>query len=128
MKILDVNSPTFATDLAKEIGPGPHEIATPQFYRTDGVLVNAPDMSEAEWRSLCSLPPDRLRQLGCQVWSDDAKGTHWLFPAQWYPYIPEGLPVTDINGKTKLFARGLTDDDIRFGALSFGFINAKEPT
>lgn len=124
--LLDINSPTFADDFAKEIGPGPVTVMTPQFHRTDGVLVNAPDLTPDEWWNLDKVPVTRLRQMGCQVWEDDAKGIHWLFPGQWYLHIPEGLTITYISGKSDTFKRGVTDGDIRFGALAFGFITPQQ--
>lgn len=125
MKILDINSPTFAEDFESATGikPGdPIEIATPQFHRTDGVQINAPDLTEDEWKNLSKIPLERIRQLGCQVWDDTEKGIHWLFPGEWYPYIPDGLDVLCINGDVKKFQRGVADDDIRFGALAYGFM------
>ena len=123
--ILDMNSPTFAEDLARELGPGPYKVVTPQFYRTDGLHPSKPHLTDDEWKNLGKLPLDRVRQMGCQMWEDDAKGIHWLFPGEWYPYIPAGTPITDICGKTKLFEPGVTDDDIRYGALAYGFVTLR---
>lgn len=46
----------------------------------------------------------------------------WLFPYQWYPHIPEGMELLDINGETELFKKGVTDDDMRFGVLAYGIV------
>ena len=123
--ILHMDSPTFADDLAREIGPCPHEITTPQFHRTDGVTVSAPSLTAEEWANLGKLPLDRVRQMGCQMWEDDAKGIHWLFPGEWYPHIPPGTMITSICGDVEPFQPGVTDDDIRFGALAYGFITLR---
>ena len=120
-----MDSPTFAEDLAKELGEGPHEFITPQFHRTDGLTVCAPNLTPYEWQNLGKLPLDRVRQLGCQMWEEDAKGIHWLFPGEWYPHIPAGTPITGICGDTKAFQPGVTDDDIRYGALAYGFITLR---
>jgi hypothetical protein len=98
------------------------EIVMPQFHRTDDVQVSAPNLTPDEWNNLGKLSLARVRQMGFQVWDDDAKGIHWLFPAEWYDYIPNGTKVVDINGNEEVFVRGETDNDMRFGALSFGFI------
>lgn len=55
--------------------------------------------------------------LCLQKWEDD----HWLYPGEWYDYIPEGYEVVTITGKKEPFRKGKTDDDIRFGCLPYGF-------
>jgi hypothetical protein len=123
--ILNVDSPAFAADIAREIGDGPVELITPQFHRIDGVQVAAPNLTQDEWENLGNISPDRLLQFGCQIWDENADVTHWLFPGQWYQFIPDGLSVIGINKDIKVFRRGVTDDDIRFGALAYGFMTAK---
>lgn len=123
--MLDMDSPTFANDLAAIVGPGPIEIVTPQFTRTDGLPVSAPSLTPAEWQNLGTLPIYRLRQMGFQVWKEDDKGIHWLFPGEWFQHIPEGLEVVFINGEKEPFSKHTTDNDIRFGALAFGFITPR---
>jgi hypothetical protein len=44
----------------------------------------------------------------------------WLFPAEWYSIIPDGLATTGLNGETKIFKRGESSDDRRFGCLAYG--------
>lgn len=126
--ILDMDGPTFAEDLANAIGLQPGEkleITTPQFHRTDSVQVSEPELTADEWCNLGKLPLARVRQMGCQMWDEDAKGIHWLFPAQWYPYIPNGTKIVYISGDDGHFVRGETDDDMRFGALAYGFITPR---
>jgi hypothetical protein len=120
-----MGSPTFAADLKAVLGDGPFGIVTPQFHRTDGLPVAAPCLTQEEWNNLGKLPLARVRQMGCQMWDEDAKGIHWLFPGQWYPYIPNGTKIVCIDGDEELFTRGETDDDIRFGALAYGFITLR---
>ena len=55
--------------------------------------------------------------IGVQRWD---KGI-WLYPIEWYNSIPEDYEIVTIRGKTKLFQKGLTDKEMRYGALSFGF-------
>lgn len=121
--IIDINDPEFTTKLAEAIGLKPGEtleIHTPQFKRTDGMQVPLPVI---EFAALPSLPEGTLKAIGCQKWDEpDADGNVlWLYPAEWYDYIPNGTMVTDINGQTEAFVHGETDDDMRFGALAYGF-------
>lgn len=122
--MIDINDPDFATKLAEAIGLNPGEtleIHTPQFKRTDGMHVPLPVM---DFAALPGLPEATLKAIGCQKWDEpDADGNVlWLYPSEWYDHIPDGTIVTDINGKTEAFVKGQTDDDMRFGALAYGFI------
>lgn len=96
------------------------EIITPQFERTDGITPALPD----DFKSLHLLSKETLKQIGCQKWDEPDKDGFvlWLFPADWYDYIPNGLEVIDINNNKETFKHGQTDNDRRFGALSFGFL------
>jgi hypothetical protein len=122
--MLDMDSPLFAEDFTTAIGLQPGEkleIVTPQFERTDGlqvpVLVDFDD-----WGNLYKKDEATLRALGFGVWEKTEQGTHWLFPKEWYDIIPNGYLITDIFGEQEEFRRGETDNDYRFGCLSFGFI------
>ena len=123
--ILSMDDPNFAEQLREAIGakPGePIEFITPQFNRTDGLQVPKPLMDFAK---LPMLAEETLRAIGCQKWDEPENGkVLWLYPAEWYDYIPDGTEVVDINGETKIFKRGETDNDRRFGALSYGFLRA----
>ena len=126
--VLSLDSPTFAEDFAKAIGLQPGEtleIMTPQFERTDGMQVPVPDMSIDDFRQLATRDEATLKAMGLGIWDRDDKGTHWLFPAEWYDRIPDGLEIVSINKKTEVFKLGETDDDQRFGMLSFGFMQAQ---
>ena len=120
--ILDANSPDFAEEFAEALGlePGDKlEIITPQFTRTDGLVPPIPQINFAE---LSKMAPDTLKQMGCCPWDEpNADGKClWLLPGEWYGYIPEGFPLTCIDGTTEPFKRGETDDDTRFGCLAYG--------
>ena len=127
--ILSMDSPTFARDFAEAIGVKAGDtvqIMTPQFERTDGVQV--PVLIDFDdWETLHEKDETTLKALGFGVWDETEKGKHWLFPKEWYGIIPDGFVVTDIFGKEKEFKRGETDDDYRFGCLSFGFIQGSKP-
>ena len=127
--MLDMGSPTFAEDFASTIGLGPGEkleIMTPQFERTDDIQV--PVLIDFnDWGTLHQRDPETLKALGFGVWNEDEKGKHWLFPKEWYASIPEGHPIVSISGERETFKRGETDDDYRFGCLSFGFFQEPKP-
>jgi hypothetical protein len=97
-------------------------IATPQFKRTDGrIITYFPDTIE-EYGALKNLDDETLVKIGCQKWDIENGETHWLYPLQWYSFIPEGLVVVNLMGKEAIFKVGISDDDERFGALPYGFL------
>ena len=125
--ILDASSDTFVEDLRKAIGlePGEQlEIVTPQFTRTDGLKIGYFPRTEREYDAIKAMSAENLKSIGCQIWDKENGKTHWLYPGEWYDHIPEGYEVTDIMGNTEAFAPGVTDDDIRYGCLAYGFIQA----
>ncbi len=72
-----------------------------------------------------------LKKMGFHIWDKfnaKEKGylkpgeTHMLFPGTWYSKIPENYIVIDIGGQKEKFKTGISDNDIRFGALPYGFI------
>lgn len=122
--ILDANDSDFAEQFREAIGaePGePVEIITPQFTRTDGLV---PSLPQTNWADLHNLPVAKLKAIGCCPWDEpNEKGEAlWLLPGEWYNHIPEGMPLTCIDGTTEPFKRGETDDDTRFGCLAYGII------
>lgn len=131
MDMLDMNDPDFFTKLAEAVGLKEGEavvVMTPQFDRVDGI-VPAELTRDVLGAIAPNTDPATLEALGLQVWSDevDANGhALWLFPAEWYPKLPAGLKVETISGRVEEFEPGKTDDDQRFGALSFG-IRARPP-
>jgi hypothetical protein len=108
----------------------PVEIVTPQFTRPKGEPepARAPE-GNAGFDALREADPIQLKALGMRRWGrkEDASGKEfgpmlWLFPGEWYTAIPNGYPITDINFHLENFERGLTDNDIRFGCLSYGIL------
>ena len=65
-----------------------------------------------------------LKKQGFCKWSDEKKdGKHlWLFPADEYDNIPNNYPVVTISFETEKFQKGKSDNDRRFGMLSFGVL------
>jgi hypothetical protein len=123
-------------------------VTTPQFTRPAGEPgPAAPPSSPDDWEALSSASRQELKERGCRCWSAlrevdeesagpgarrrgaryedvDEGGTHelWLFPGEWYSSIPRGFGIIDIFGTDETFEPGKTDDDIRFGCLSFGVV------
>lgn len=127
--ILDMDDPNFAKKLAEAIGIEPGDtvqLSTPQFTRTDGLNVPVPQI---DFASLPSFSPATLKSIGCQRWDEPDKdgNTLWLYPAEWYQIIPDGTPIVDISGNHETFKRGETDDDMRYGALAYGFLRKETP-
>lgn len=123
IEMLNIDDPDFAEKLIQAIGVKPGEtitITTPTFDRTDGRVVPLPVIP---FDNLPELSEETLKEIGCQKWDDpDAHGNVlWLYPAEWYDHIPNGHIITNICGEDEWFEHGKTDDDRRFGALSFGF-------
>lgn len=117
--VLRMDDPDFAEKFTRAVGLKKGDIlqiTTPQFDRTDGLQVHLPDI---DFTALPMMSEATLKAMGCQKWEES--GILWLFPAEWYDYIPEGLIVHSINGKSYPFERGKTSSDRRFGALAYGF-------
>ncbi len=122
--VLDASDPDFAKRFAEAIGAQPGDtisIVTPQFKRTDGLRV---PLLQVSFSNLPLYDDATLKAIGCQKWDEpNADGeTLWLFPCEWYPIIPDGTPIVVINGEHETFKRDKTDDDMRFGALAYGFL------
>lgn len=103
------------------------QIITPQFERERG--YREPGAPPEDWEALKSMTKEALLEIGMRPWGAkkdaDLKPipgapTLWLFPGEWYSAIPAGLPIVDICFVEKTFHPKFTDDDIRFGMLSFG--------
>jgi hypothetical protein len=120
MKYILSNTGDLAKAIRKAIGASDGdviEVVTPQFTRP----VDWPQPSEAptgmaEFVKLFSMTVKQLKELGCGNWD----GRLMLFPKEWYSMIPHGFPIEDIMGNVESFVPGGTDDDIRYGFLSYG--------
>ncbi|MFW6028718.1 MAG: hypothetical protein ACOCRO_00545 [Halanaerobiales bacterium] len=118
----------FADKLRNAIGIGDYEkaiIQTPQFERVTG---NDPwyfPETKEEFRHLEKAPKKLLLNMGLRIWEETENKVHWLYPSEWYDFIPDGLEVIDILEKKIKFKHGITDDDKRFGCLPYGFVKEK---
>jgi hypothetical protein len=105
-------------------------LMTPQFDRTYDLEIKFTPKDKTEYLSLIdSAPKDILIKMGVGIWSNypDEKylkkgEIHYLLPGEWYEFIPEGIELVDISGEKFRFQNGISDDDIRFGCLPYGFI------
>lgn len=125
--VLDASDENFVADLTKALGVKEGDninFVTPQFERTDGRLITYLPSTPEEYAALPEMAPHNLVKIGCQKWDQENGKIHWLFPREWYAYIPNGTKIVTICGKEKEFISGKTDDDIRFGALSYGFLQS----
>jgi hypothetical protein len=129
MEMLDMNDPDFEAKFVAALGIQPGEkvqFITPQFTRVNGIVVSYFPKTIEEYEFLKVLTPENLKKLGCQKWDGDDEKIHWLYPSEWYPHMPAGLEIVSISGETEHFVPGETDNDIRFGALAYGFIQYRE--
>lgn len=116
----DADESPLAAYIREFMGVGPNEpvvAVTPQFTRTDGKNPYWHPKNALGLDALKTAPAAILLDLGLREWD---KG-HWLYPGEWYNHIPAGYEVLDINGKIKRFDPDVTDNDIRFGCLAYGF-------
>ncbi len=121
--MLNMDSPTFADDLANAMGVAPGDkinICTPQFERCDGVV--GVDPSTVVWNNVRSYDHDTLVKMGFGVWEKDEAKVHYLIPHSWYDFVPDGWPLLCIDGEESLFKKGETDDDQRYGMIAYGFV------
>lgn len=123
--VLDMEDKDFAEKLIKAIGIEQGDtirIMTPQFDRLDGKKVKYFPKTVEEYEFIKELSEQNLKKLGCQIWNKENGKVHWLYPTEWYNHIPDGVEIIDISGNKEIFKHGETDDDMRYGALAYGFI------
>lgn len=101
------------------------QILTPQFVRTSKMTKVRP--APTPFEKVRQLDYGALRSIGCEPWDEpDADGNVLLlFPGEWYEMIPDGFEIVNISGNKEKFVSGDTDDDIRFGCLSYGILVKK---
>lgn len=85
--------------------------------REDGIVPHTPKSTTDWFDMLKTLPDSKLKSMGMGHWTDN----HWLFPIEWYDFIPIGYMVTDIFDETFPFDHAF-DKDVRFGCIACGII------
>jgi len=126
---LDMSDEDFAKDLIKALGVSSEDTLVfyaPQFERVDGRVVQYTPTTPEEYEAIKLMKPENLIKIGCQVWDSKNDVTHWLYPYEWYDHIPNGTKIVTISGKITTFRKDITDNDIRYGALAFGFLSEVE--
>jgi len=93
------------------------ELLCPQFERIDIDRITYIPKTVKEFNNLKKAPEPILFDIGMGKWDDNL----FLFPYEWYDYIPEGYEIVTINKDRETFQRGITDRDQRFGYLPYGF-------
>lgn len=111
-----------AKKIREAIGVGDFEavaVSFPQFERTDGKVITYLPADGAAIDTLKEkASDDLLHSLGLQKFDEENGRILWLFPSEWYKHIPAGYEIEDICHDLE---PGKTDDDIRGGALAYGF-------
>ncbi len=77
---------------------------------------NIPKTKE-EFENLKTLSHKELIEKGLILWIEG----HYLFPGEWYNYIPDGVEIISIFETKAYFNKNTSDSDIRCGALAYGF-------
>ena len=84
-------------------------------------------MPEVPFNEVKNLPKETLHALGCRHFNTTKHGELWLFPGEWFAYLPPGLEITNIFGITGTFNPDTTDSDTRMGCLAFGVMLPNDP-
>ena len=95
----------------------PVRVMTSQIERSDGKVITYFPKTVEEFDNLKKAPHDVLIDIGVSLFESG----HYLYPGEWYDFIPEGYEVITIFNETELFERSKSDDDTRYGCLSYGF-------
>ena len=123
--VLDMGAEDFCEKFLELTGIQPGEtiqITTPTFDRVDDVKpIEAP--SRELFENLHLYEEDDLRKMGLVPFDINEDGRMlWLFPGEWFEYIPLNFMVTDIFWKTEPFIREAQSDDTYYGMLAYGIV------
>jgi hypothetical protein len=81
-------------------------------------------MNKTEFKKLISSPISTLKNKGFMQFdepSSDGKAL-FLIPGKLYNEIPDGFKAITIGGKEMVFKKGKSDNDMRYGCLSYGIL------
>lgn len=92
-------------------------IRTPQFTRPPS-YPPPPSLpaNDDKWRQLSKMSIIEAKERGFVNWD----GGLFLFPGEWFPFIPPWLVVESIFEETSQWSSEDRDDDIRYGCLAYG--------
>ena len=103
-------------------------IRTPHFKRSskENPVTYFP-ADEKEFDDLKHAPYEVLKTYGIRKFDKIRKGhlkgeILYLYPGEWFHYIPENYEVISLDGKRLNFDSRSFCDDIRYGCLAYGFI------
>lgn len=115
------------------------EFTGSQHYRDYKLEINFIPQDKQELEAIIATASDEnLMKMGVCLWTTynsevedetplhkmylNKDQKHFLFPSEWYNYIPDGFEIVDIFGKKEKFQKGITDNGKSFGCLAFGFV------
>ena len=102
------------------------QLLTPQFEREYKLKIAWIPQTADEFDEVKKLPAEILLKMGVRKWQHEGNQAHYLYAGEWFDNIPDGYAIVSITGKEKKFKKGVSDDDIRFGCLAYGFIREEE--
>lgn len=114
--------------IREAIGAGADEevlFTTPQFERLEPRTIIYTPQSAEDLNEVSKMPVEILKAMGLRAWDCEHGVELWCYPGEWYNYIPDGYEMVDIFWQPEIFKRGVSDDDIRFGVLPYGFEREK---
>jgi len=85
-------------------------------------------MPEVPFNEVKNLPKETLHALGCRLFNTTKAGELWLFPGEWFAYLPPGLEIVNIFGMRLNFDPKTDDSDTRMGCLAFGVLLPNDPS
>lgn len=125
-EILNINDPEFVDKFTKKIGVKPGDsirlIIPPHERGNTGPYNGYVPQNEEELNAVKAFSKEVLFEIGCREFHVDLDGfTLWLYPGEWFDYIPKNYEVDCISGETLKWDSKECDNDIRFGCLAYGF-------
>lgn len=104
----------------------------PQFIRMDPISDKFIPKTQGQFKAFIeNADSKRLLEVGFCLFDEFLIEYKYhglfLFPKEWYNYIPAGFKVIDICMNPELFIPGESDDDVRFGCLPYGVIKEINP-
>ena len=116
-------------------------IQTPHFHRDSPIEINLIPYTKEELELVIqTASKENLKKMGIGIWDsyeqvmlEEGKSPylkegeyHYLFPGEWFKHLPDGFIVIGLNGEQYPFDKTTSDDDIRYGCLSYGFIRKEQ--
>jgi hypothetical protein len=74
------------------------EVELPQFTGTDGRRIYYFPKTVEEFNKLKEIPDELLLDIGLGRWEKTGNKIHYLYPDEWYDFIPDGMEVVNILG------------------------------